>query len=862
MILQTKYRLPNIPANLVQRSGVIKQRISPSTKIVSLIAPAGYGKSTLLLQWLHRKKAPIAWCSIDESDNHIEAFLSLLIYAIYRAIPPLGDPAYLSANIEAAYPEETLTVIVNKLNELNTPLTIVLDDVHLIEEPLIHKQIQWFSKALPPRVMLCVTSREKLPYLPVKLHLNGALVEISKEDLLFTQDQLEILTKRIAPHVSAVERLSVMETSEGWISAIRILLMTNATQSFTKPNDTLLPQFIFNELFTHLSPLKQQIIELLIPFSRFSFSLLQSLSTTDLSEAWNSLLKENLFITSLDDGWYRFHHLIPQTLSDSCNQNDRTAALKKGAKWFYKEKLYKEACMYALSAHDITLAMEAYEQIGSESWHHKTETEESQILSQFPESAFTLFPQLLLYRWKEHMLMRRLEAITEELDKYTSLLDNLPAPLLGRLYVLKTHIAHFYCHMEEAELYADKALSNLAVTDYFWRYSLLAISGWNLFFNNMGDSNKALERFYKAREAALQQQSLIAINESSIWEIVTLRFSGELDEAEKRLHILEARLKEGKHFDSALASLFYIEKGEIAHMRGDFTKAYELEKKGYTLSHEGNALIHQWNCGIRLAGLCLSMGKIDETEELLLKSRLLRDKFRLVQWQEVVDITLEALIIIAKNDTKGAMRWIERNNIEKQILSSVNESLFLAYGALCIFRGDTSRAIDIIAKTIQFTEQSSRVNIEQAGLMLLTLAHIANREESKAKACLNKYLSLAQNTGIINHVISYFPFIKELWDTVKREESNQQSLILLMVIEKKVEERSAFNHSAPTISLSPREHDLLKHLAQGHSNRKIGELLFISENTVKSHLKRLHVKLDVSTRTEAVTRAREIGILI
>jgi LuxR family maltose regulon positive regulatory protein len=224
-ILTTKLYIPSPRRNIVPRPQLI-ERINEgiSQRLVLICAPAGFGKTTLLSDWVRQVDLPVAWLSLDAGDNELNRFLIYLIAAIQTVNDNLCRT--VQAMLQAPQPppmESTLTEVINEVAALSEKLVLILEDYHVVEDQSIHEALTFLIEHLPPMIHLVITSRSD-PFLPLsRLRARGQLTELRTEDLRFsTKEAAVFLNQVMGLSLSEVEIRSLETRTEGWIAGLQL----------------------------------------------------------------------------------------------------------------------------------------------------------------------------------------------------------------------------------------------------------------------------------------------------------------------------------------------------------------------------------------------------------------------------------------------------------------------------------------------------------------------------------------------------------------------------------------------------------------------------------------------------------------
>ena len=417
-LLTTKLYRPPVSPTLVTRPHLI-QRLDEGLhlhhRLTLISAPAGFGKTTLLSDWLCHVDRPAAWISLDEADNDLARFLAYLVAALQTLDARIGQAA--QAMLQAPQPpalEPWLTSLANDITAYSQPFILVLDDYHAIETPTIHQALAFLLDHPPPQMHLVLASRADPPLPLARLRGRGQLTELHAADLRFTYDETAaFLNKAMALDLSVEQVQALEQRTEGWVTGLHL-----AALSIQGRSDV--PAFIAAFAGSHryildylteevLNRQTKEVRDFLLHTSilhRFSSGLCDAVRSGAGSQATLAYLEQNnLFVLPLDDQqrWYRYHHLLADLLRQRLQQEkpDLVPVLhRRASQWYEHQGLMAEAVSHALTPGDFARAAGLIQRAG---WRTLTRGEMATILrwmAALPDAFVRSRPRLsLLHAW-------------------------------------------------------------------------------------------------------------------------------------------------------------------------------------------------------------------------------------------------------------------------------------------------------------------------------------------------------------------------------------------------------------------------------------------------------------------------------
>src|SRR5947209_929565 len=379
-LLATKLFVPRWRRDLVPRPR-LRERLNrgATSKLTLVSAPAGFGKTTLLAEWLRAGDADVrraAWLSLDHSDNHPPFFWSYVIAALQTVAPGVGASAM--SLLQSAQPpaiESVLASVLNELNAIAQDLVLVLDDYHVIDAHDIHTGTVFLLDHLPPQMHLVIGSRADPPLPLARLRARGELVEIRAADLRFTPEEAAAYLNDVMGLGLAADQLGILEgRTEGWIAALQLAALSmqgrdNIAEFINgfAGDDRYIVDYLVEEVLQRQPDHVREFLLHTSILNRLTGPLCDAVTQQHGGRArLEALDRSNLFLVALDDRrqWYRYHHLFGDVLRARLadEEPDRVVALhRRASDWFEADGDRAEAVRHALAAADFARAAELIE---------------------------------------------------------------------------------------------------------------------------------------------------------------------------------------------------------------------------------------------------------------------------------------------------------------------------------------------------------------------------------------------------------------------------------------------------------------------------------------------------------------------
>src|SRR2546421_85103 len=374
-LLATKLHPPLPRAHLVRRPRLAARLTQGMMGPLTLVsAPAGFGKTTLLAQWLAESGTPVAWLSLEAGDNELVRFLSYLIAALQTLDPHLGAVALALLQMPPPASAETvLTLLTNDVGSHGRDggdFVLVLDDYHVIDAKPVDQALAYLVEHLPPQMHLVIATRED-PDLPLaRLRARGHLTELRATDLRFTASEAAgFLTQVMGLNLSTEDIAALEDRTEGWIAGLQLAALSMQghhdvaafIRAFAGDHRYIVDYLVEEVLQRQPEPVRRFLLQTSI-LDRLHGSLCDAVTGQEEGNArLEALERGNFFVVALDDTrhWYRYHHLFADVLSAQllAEQPAQVATLhRRASAWYEQHGSTVDAIRHALAACDFERA--------------------------------------------------------------------------------------------------------------------------------------------------------------------------------------------------------------------------------------------------------------------------------------------------------------------------------------------------------------------------------------------------------------------------------------------------------------------------------------------------------------------------
>ena len=906
-LLATKLHVPRARPGFVARPRLADRLVEAQEHELLLVcAPAGFGKTTLLGDWARRSQRPVAWLSLDGADNDPARFWRHVAAALDRAHPgvaqrvgaQLGPPAPRSF-------EGLVTTLVNELAGVAEEIVLVLDDYHLIEAPPVNESLELLLEHLPASLRLVLASRADPPLPLARLRARGQLVELRATDLRFTPAEVaELLHAAVGSDLPASTVAALGTRTEGWAAGLQLAALSlrdhadpaGFVEGFSGSHRYVL-DYLAEEV---LERQPEQLREFLLATSmleRLCGPLCDAVTgRTDSQQLLEAVERANLFLVPLDEvrGWWRYHHLFADLLRARLerDQPDRVSGLHcAAAAWSEEHGLVDDAVRHALAAGEMTWAARLIERHFDAIFRRAEDATLTQWLAALPAELVRARPRLCLVEAFWALVDGRLEAAERLLDdaegalaatadepyepsvdKATSLVANVPAAIA----LLRARLAHLRGDAERTSTFARRAMAELDEGEGI----LGSLTRWYL----------AVAEWLRGRLAEVEPDFASSIAE---WRGVGLRilavwgyhYLGLLQRAQGRLgaalrtyqQALEVAAEPG---GAALqiTGIASVGMAEVQYERGELDSAVRLATKGV-------ALCRQFPYTPPLATGLAVLAWIRQTQGDRAGALDAMQEAERVELSPAVVALLNpvpavrARLALARGEVAEAARWIQARGLAAEDEPSYpHEREYLVLARVLLAEHDPEAALGLLGRLHDVAVAQERIGsvIEVRALQALALA--AAGDEPGALTALAEALALGVPEGYLRVFVDEGPPMAVLFRKLlagRRQEpvaaitaAPPAYLSRLVAAFEQLDlpvlppaRRGAVVVPGLVEALSARELEVLALLAAGKPNRDIAQELVVTLETVKKHVSHIFDKLGVVNRTQAVVRARELGLL-
>jgi len=895
-ILATKLYIPPSRPKVVLRPRLIErlnEGLSLGRKLTLISAPAGFGKTTLVSEWIAgpRDCPPqqvcgnsIAWLSLDEADKDPARFISYLVAALQTINQDIGED--LLSALQSPQPVQIETILTTLLNEISTipeHFVLILDDYHAIDSLSVDQSLDFLVEHQPPHMHLVISTRED-PQLPLaRYRARGQLTELRAADLRFTPGEAAEFLNAVTGLGLPVENIAALETrTEGWIAGLQLAAISMQghkdaaafIQSFTGSHRYVM-DYLLEEVLNQQSSSIQTFLLRTSILDHMCSSLCDAILPDSPSSGQTNLEyleRANLFVVPLDNErcWYRYHHLFGDLLRKRLAQSltpDGIAELHVHAsQWFESNGLILEAFKHAAAANDFERAERLMESKQMPLHKRGAATAILTWLESLPTSLLDARPALW---WKQAALLLvigQTDGVEEKLKSTEAAiaaatppeaeLDDSTRNLIGKIAVARGTLAQVQGLTETMFVQARRALEYLHPNNLSYRSSATRVLGFAYLFSE--DRTAACQAYAEALSLAEAAGDIT----NSLLASIRL---GQMQALANQYHLADETfqrvLQQIGEFSPPNSPVVYHALAWIYYDWNDLDTAEQYGELGLQMAQRYAQVIDRVIlCALFLAYLRLARGDATGAETYVSQAeKAIHQKNHTLRLPDIANAW--ASIRLFQGNTAAAAQLAQQ--YDNPILQA----------RVHIAQGDLSAALALLVPTRQQAEDKGFEEVRLRTLTLQALALHLQGDKDPARQALTEALTLAEPGGFIRLFVDRGEpmrlFIVDFWKWIDKQSGDRthplrgylEKILAAFATSEGIDGSETNHQNSEMIEpLSQRELEVLQLICQGLSNHEICQRLFLALDTVKGHNRRIFDKLQVHRRTEAIARARELKL--
>ncbi len=913
-VLATKLYIPPPPPKVVLRPRLVERLNEGLHRKLTLVsAPAGFGKTTLISEWvagLQASDRQVAWLSLDEGDSDPTRFISYLVAALRTIAPNISEGVVVALQSPQPPPAEAvLTALLNEIATIPDNFVLILDDYHVIDARAVDDALTFLLEHLPPQGHLVITTRED-PQLPLaRFRARDQLTELRATNLRFTPDEAATFLNRvIGPGLAAVDVTALETRTEGWIAGLQLAALSMRGREdipafvrvFAGDNRYIVDYLVEEVLQRQPESVRSFLLQTSI-LDRLNGPLCDAVTGQQEGHARLAALERgNFFVTPLDDKrhWYRYHHLFAEVLhahlvAETAGQPDLIATLHRRASvWYEHHGSAADAIRHALAVEDFERAANLVERAVPAMLRSRQEAALLGWMKALPDELIQCRPVLCV--WYAHVLLAsgeldkvedRLRAAERWLDPPNTIDTTAGRSemlvvdeeafrhLSGAIAVARAGLALYLGDVAATLKYARLALDLVPEDDHLRRGSaavLLGLASWT-----SGDL-EAAHRSYAEGMASLQRAGNISDILGCSIALADIRIAqGRLHEAmriyERGLQLATEQTKQGEPVMRGTADM-YVGMSALYRERDDLNAATQHLLRSKELGEHNGLPQNRYRWCVAMSRIREVGGDLDGALDLLHEAeRAYVGDFSpnvrpVAAWM--------TRVWVVQGRFEDALGWVRARALSPEDdLSYLREFEHITLARLLLARYRSERtgrfiseALGLLKRLLQAAEEGGRVGSVIEILVLQALVYQAQGNIPAALTPLQRALTLAEPEGYVRMFVDEgSPMIALLTEASKRGITPNYPHRLLSAPGEAGEAEGrtlVMPVTHPLIEpLSERELEVLRLLGTELSGPEVASELMVSLSTMRTHTSNIYNKLGVDNRRAAVRRAEELHLL-
>jgi LuxR family maltose regulon positive regulatory protein len=906
MLLQTKFLAPAYNPKSVERAQIIS-RLAPrnARKLVLISAPAGYGKTTLVSQWLQGQDKDFCWLSLDNADDDPVRFWRYLIGSIDSKLELISSET--KSFLESTPPqiEAAITSLVNELNQHSisgNPLTIVLDDFHVIQNKEILRLLTYFIDFIPANTEVIMTTRFE-PNLPIsRWSVKNWVDQIYSSDLMFSYDESKVFFNSYMGLKFTDKQIEeIINKTEGWVAAMQLTALSASStpsneQQYLSPqqlfaDDRHFSDYILSEILEHQTT---DISDFLLDTAcllRLNTDLCDHIrNKNDSKQILDRLFTSNLFLIPLDKNhyWFRYHDMFRDALLKKARSTHNEIVIahqKRAVDWLTEHNQAHEAIEQVVQLEDWNLLTILLENHGNNLIHEGHHLPVLEWISKLPDHLIGQSPRTIMLKIWALYFSNKIEIIPPLLNSLEILIDqqrldnvetstNELIDLHSEISLIRAYLARSQSDLKSANLLTKEILKELDSTNM----PLKSVTYYGIGLDSFatGDLDSAESALLAAIEHGKREKKYTTVLSSSGLLGWIYYYQGKLEIA------LETGISNQQWIDSyhdpsqpriiscwqnSALAMIYTEKSEFT-----IAEAYinPLLKHLEIGTEAGQHIIIQYVKGTLLFAQKQFVDSIECIDDAL---HVYQHKKASIVFCPPSLSALKSKCLLAMGKHGKAKQVIDELDSTSINAIPLNfEDINLTKARIYTEQADYSLALEILDRLIIQTKSHHHIYHLIQALSLKSLVQLKMHDKEAAQKSINESLLLASQDGFMSIYTNENQSIQQalaLCSDPNISDNYLQKLTSILGIQASSTSTQAELPGAAALEsnkqliepLSQRELEVLDLIHQGLANKEIARKLSLAPATVKAHIRNLYGKIDAKSRTEALSKARSFGLI-
>jgi len=883
-LLSTKLHIPPLYPDEIARPTLMERLDAVRYKKIGLLsAPAGFGKTTLVAQWLKESQSQnkinkVSWLTLEESDSNPIIFWTYFIAGMQRVDPAIGQAARAALQSQTLDVDAFLISLINDLSSLELDLFVILDDYFRIDSPEIHRAFDFFIEHLPINIHLVLITREDPPLALSRLRARGQLVEIRASELRFSEFEADqFINGLLGLDIAKNDILSLLNRTEGWPTGLRLASISlrgetrrhEFIQAFSASH-RYLADYLMDEVYHRMDESLRDFVIMTSFLRRFSPDLCQAVTGNPNSLLMIQRMEQmNLFLIALNNErtWYRYHRLFREFMQlrlTEINRQQTSILYQRAIQWNIEQGFHREALEYALESKDFEQTADLLEALSSEILNREGPAALLNWIATLPHNTFDQRPSLIVAKAWALTFDGRIEDAEKCISRANTIISDQEIKpniktIRGYINALRAHHLFFKGRTLECLDFAQQALRDLPADEYAIREQTAAFLGSG--YRYLGQMHTAQEHLAMAIEICEKTGNVNMANISygSLGDLYL-----ELGLPRKAMQTYQlmlefAEIHTGRK-DIPFSGFAYIAMGRTLHEWNRLDDAKQHLAKGI-------ALCREWRQAQTLAIGLIELALLEKDNRNFDAARKALQEARQItslsdsQWGTAMVDAFEARLDLTRGNLVAAIAWAEKGNLS--ISDGPAPERYIEYATfvrVLISQHKERQALVLLDKLLEEFRKGGRNGRILEILIWKARAFLGLSEQQKAFQILTEAINIGKPE---NYIFSFVEAGSELISIIQMFPQSDYRDKLLAAFSSKADDSLKIEPASYALveELNEREIEVLRGMAAGNSNQEIGDQLYLSVNTIRWYASQIYLKLEVNSRAAAVAKAIELRIL-
>lgn len=889
-LLTTKFYIPPPGSRIVDRQHLIQrlnEGVKQGCKLTLISAPVGYGKTTLVSNWLSTQEIPFAWLSLDPEDGDPLRFWIYFIAALQTVQPELGQTALtMLQTAQSPSIENILSDLINQIATLPERTILVLDDYHVLQTAGLHLEFNFLLDHLPPQMHLVIITREDPPLRLPQMRAKGQMLELRINDLRLTiEESAEFLIHKMRLDLQPGQITALTQRTEGWVAGLQMAALSlhelEETAAFIEAfagDNRYVADYLISEVLDRQPRQIRHFLLITAIVDRFTPSLCDALIGDDSLQS-SRIIEEiealGLFTMPLDHvrQWYRYHQLFADLLRYRLRQENPskfTELNRTASRWFEQHGFVEEAVKYAFAGEDHEHIAELMEKFGIAMIGRGQLSTLQNWIDALPDKMIQEHPYLsVLLVWVASLtgqsdLARQQLALAEE--NLSSAKGDLHSEMICQMPLLRAYAARTGGDLDSSIHHALEALNHLPKDNVFLDCTIHLNLGGNYWLK--GDFS-ALEKPLKHAISFIEIPGVEypALAAAGFLANAYLQ-KGQLRKANNLCQGIVERYSRRPHPATAYV---FLEQGELLYERNDLISASEALSKTIQIGERADRIVNLIRARQLLARIHQALGESEEAINLMEQAdeMFIQTSPRYQVMHQIEYRVYRLRCLLFQQNIQAAVHWADdyakRRGAGNNAWALLKE---LLYAHVLFADGRPEKALPILRQCEASAQSYGAGGWVIQSLSLQSLCYQATNDLERALESLRDALELAEPEVYVRTFVDFGSPMQRLLQIAEAHRIAPDYLAkLLAAFPAQVDDQGSVRTQKVVLDqplvepLTDQEMRILRLMEGGLSHNEIASELYLSINTVKWHTTHIYSKLGVHRRAHAVARAQELDLL-